>query len=236
MALNWAMISEDGSKPVPLPGEKIFYSAERCNLSLDFTNQSKSWKANGTAFVTSQRVLFLRQPPIPAPADPSLSSQHLRTLSVPLKQFVDTRYLIPIFSAPHFEANVIPSVDGGLPQRQAGQASNVGLMKIWFNEGGGMSFRDAIEEVKSRREEGSSNIEALPLYEPSSQGSQGATASATTQSRHAARSDSLPEVGDMEAAHVAREHEEQERQQPPGQMGNSRSIASGPESPPAYQA
>lgn len=109
----------------------------------------------------SLQVLFLRQPPLPAPADPSASSEHLRSLSVALKQFVDTRYLIPIFSAPHYEANILPSVDGGLPQRQAGQSSNVGVLKIWFNEGGGMAFRDAIEEVKSRREEGASNVEAL---------------------------------------------------------------------------
>lgn len=33
MALNWTMLSEDGSKPVPLPGEKVFFSAERCSLA-----------------------------------------------------------------------------------------------------------------------------------------------------------------------------------------------------------
>ena len=33
MALNWAMISDDGTKPVPLPREKVFYSAEKCHLT-----------------------------------------------------------------------------------------------------------------------------------------------------------------------------------------------------------
>lgn len=69
--------------------------------------------------------------------------------------------MIPIFSAPHYEASIVPSVEGGLPQRQAGHGSNLGLLKIWFNEGGGMTFRDSVEEVKSRREEGAANGEAL---------------------------------------------------------------------------
>lgn len=110
------------------------------------------------------QILFLRQPPLPAPVDPSIPSEHLRSLSVPISQFVDSRYMIPVFSAPYYEASVVPSINGGLPARESGQPSNVGLLKIWFNEGGGMAFRDAVEEVKSRREEGASNIEALREY------------------------------------------------------------------------
>ena len=33
MALNWAMINEAGTQPVPLPGEKIFFSAPGVDLS-----------------------------------------------------------------------------------------------------------------------------------------------------------------------------------------------------------
>lgn len=165
MALNWAMISEDGTRPVPLPGEKIFFSVEKCSISLDFKAQGVKWTANGNAYVTSQRILFLRQPALPAPADPTVSSTHLRSLSVPLSQFLDTRYLIPVFTAPYYEATVIPSSDGGLPQRAPGQSTtNTGLLKLWFNEGGGMAFRDAVEEVKSRLEEGSTHVEALREY------------------------------------------------------------------------
>lgn len=101
----------------------------------------------------------MRLPPLPAPADPTVASAHLRTLSVPLAQFVDTRYLIPVFSAAYYEATVISSHDGGLP---AGGAS--GLLKLWFNQGGGMAFRDAVEESKSRREEGAAHFESLRTY------------------------------------------------------------------------
>jgi hypothetical protein len=69
--------------------------------------------------------------------------------------------MIPIFSAPHYEASIVPSQDGGLPRREAGGGSNVGTLKIWFNEGGGMTFRYSVEEVKSRRDEGATNVEAL---------------------------------------------------------------------------
>lgn len=115
------------------------------------------------------QVVFARQPPLPAPADPSLASAHLRTLSVPLSQFLDTRYLIPVFGAPYYEAAVVPSPDGGLPQRSPHGGVRTGLLKIWFNEGGGITFRDAVEEVKSRREEGSRHGEALrtsPVSDP----------------------------------------------------------------------
>lgn len=85
--------------------------------SLDFKNQGVKWEAKGTAFVTNQRVssyciaklsspraqvshcpsslqvLFLRQPPLPAPAEGTAPSAHLRSLSVPLASFVDTRYM-----------------------------------------------------------------------------------------------------------------------------------------------
>jgi hypothetical protein len=284
MALNWAMLTEDGSRPVPLPGEKVFFSVEKCSVALDFKNQGVKWSANGNAFVTSQRIVFLRQPPLPAPADPSVASAHLRSLSVPLAQFVDTRYLIPIFTAPYFEASIIPSPDGGLPQRSssAGQAaSNTGLFKLWFNEGGGMAFRDAVEEVKSRLDEGSTHIEALPLYEPREQAALAASSStasaaldttsnpsqtalpdlstlsvphqtgsanlsASPIARRPARSDSMPFPEDLEAARVAREAEERERdlerqrsQQIRAEGGHSNNAAGAApldEEPPPYPA
>ncbi|MCO5549655.1 hypothetical protein L7F22_003128 [Adiantum nelumboides] len=241
MALNWALISEDGSRPVPLPDEKFFFSVEKCSLSLDFRHQGVKWSANGNAYVTSKRILFLRQPALPAPADPSISSTHLRSLSVPLKQFVDTRYLIPVFTAPYFEASIIPSIDGGLPQRTSGSGSssnNTGLFKLWFNEGGGMAFRDAVEEVKSRLEEGSTHIEALPLYEPP-EGNQSTSSSHPPDlsnlqitneepTRSAPppprpnRSGSMLQPEDIAAANVAIEAEERERDQ---ERQRSQSIA-----------
>lgn len=32
MALNWAMIDADGSRPVPLPEEKIWLAVEKCQM------------------------------------------------------------------------------------------------------------------------------------------------------------------------------------------------------------
>lgn len=241
MALNWAMITEDGSRPVPLPGEKIFFSVEKCSLSLDFKHQGVKWSANGNAFVTSKRILFLRQPPLPAPADPSITSTHLRSLSIPLAQFLDTRYLIPVFTAPYFEASIVPSIDGGLPQRIPGNttaSNNTGLFKLWFNDGGGMAFRDAVEEVKSRLEEGSTHIEALPLYEPPEESQSTSTnqppdlnnlritndEQIRTESSipRPTRSDSMLQPEDIAAANVAIEAEECERDR---ERQRSQSIA-----------
>lgn len=282
MALNWAMLTEDGSRPVPLPGEKIFFSVEKCSISLDFKSEGVKWSANGSAFVTSQRIVVLRQPPLPAPADPNVASAHLRSLSVPLAQFVDTRYLIPIFTAPYFEATVIASPGGGLPERttsssNAGssttQVNRTGLFKLWFNEGGGMAFRDAVEEVKSRLDEGSTHIEALPLYEPREQASSSSSAtlpnvntfaraaipdlsSLSLQHRANAerlasppsrptRSDSMPWPDDLEAARVAREAEERERDQerhharqraPEGSEARTEAPVPQDEQPPPYPA
>lgn len=56
MALNWAMLTEDGRRPVPLPHEKVFFSVEKCSLALEFKNQSLKWSATGSAFVTNERV------------------------------------------------------------------------------------------------------------------------------------------------------------------------------------
>ena len=58
MALNWTMLNEEGNAPVPLPSEKIFYSAPGCELNLAFkaAGAEKKWKAKGTAYVTNQRV------------------------------------------------------------------------------------------------------------------------------------------------------------------------------------
>lgn len=99
------------------------------------------------------QVIFLRQPPFPAPADISTPSPHLRTLSVPLTHFTDTRYMIPVFSAPYYEATVLPVRGGGLPEQQPGGPSATGLLKIRFAEGGGTQFREAVEEVKARMED-----------------------------------------------------------------------------------
>jgi len=67
--------------------------------------------------------------------------------------------MIPIFGSPYYEARVLPVKDGGLPQpaQQQGvngnDAAGLGLLKIWFEGGGGIQFREAVEEVKARLDE-----------------------------------------------------------------------------------
>lgn len=129
------------------------------SLSLEFNSTKQKWTADGTSFVTSQRIIFLRQPPLPTPSDLSIPSQHLRSLSIPIERLLEARYMIPIFGSPYYEARVLPVTDGGLPQptRQQGTEGNqdagLGLLKIWFSQGGGIQFREAMEEVKSRLDE-----------------------------------------------------------------------------------
>ncbi|PWN95905.1 hypothetical protein FA09DRAFT_331841 [Tilletiopsis washingtonensis] len=226
MALNWAMLSDDGARPVPLPNEKILCSIEHCQLSLDFKHQGVKWEARGNAVVSNQRVLFLRQPALPAPLPGQASSAHLRSLSVPLRNFVDTRYLIPIFAAPYYEAHVLPVRDGGLPQHVPGAPATSGLAKIWFNEGGGTLFKEAVEEAKARAEIGGAaegHLEALPTYSPPPPGSSAAanesiaalsppTRAAPLAAAPSASAAAEPAAEDLEAAAVARQEEEAEAQ------------------------
>lgn len=99
--------------------------------------------------MTNQRVVFLRQPALPPVADQSQPSEHLRSLNVPLSHLVDCRYMIPVLAGPYYEAGVIPVPGGNLPEGQAGGPTVKGLLKIWFLEGKGAAFRDAVEEVRN---------------------------------------------------------------------------------------
>ncbi|CAO1615072.1 unnamed protein product [Parajaminaea phylloscopi] len=163
MALNWTMTDEAGLKPIPLPEEKTFLAVENCQMKLDFKTDGAQWEAKGTAFVTNQRVVFLRQPMLPPPSDTAHASAHLRSLNVPLSHLVDCRYMIPVFAGPYYEASVIPVAGGNLPEPVAGGPTVKGTLKIWFSEGGGSAFRDAVEEVRSLAR-GAQHGEQLPAY------------------------------------------------------------------------
>lgn len=81
---------------------------------------------------------------LPAESSPSA----LRSLNVPLSHLFDCRYMIPIFAAPYYEASIIPVPGGNLPESQPGGPAVKGTLKIWFKEGGGSAFREAVEEVR----------------------------------------------------------------------------------------
>lgn len=146
-----------------------------------------SWQAVGTSYVTNQRVLFIRKPHARVEGK-AVADLHapLVTLSVPLDHYIDTRYMIPIFGAPYFEASVVPVPDGGLPTAQdpaTPGAAPTGLLTTYFNEGGGIEFRSAVEEAKSRFDEArgrhqAAHFESLPEYTPEG----GSAAAAATPS------------------------------------------------------
>jgi hypothetical protein len=67
------------------------------------------------------------------------------TLSVPLANFQDGRFIQPLFKATYWEALVIPVPGGGLSGPHA--------VKLSFNKGQGWEFYEAVEEVKARAAE-----------------------------------------------------------------------------------
>ncbi|KAK0555012.1 hypothetical protein OC846_001869 [Tilletia horrida] len=143
MSINWVLTTVDGTRPEPLPAEKIIYRSPLCQLNLEFKNVADpaKWNAEGSVTVTNQRVgikkrphkfveaitltpvspvqqiIFLRLPPLPPPADPSQPSEHLRNLAIPLLgNLLSVKYSMPIFAAPHLELKIHPVRGGGLPQ------------------------------------------------------------------------------------------------------------------------
>ena len=176
--------------------------------------------------------MFVRQPIL---AQQAVTPDVLNTLSIPLPNFQDTRYLIPIFSAPYYEASVLPVPGGGLPEclpvTSSGSSSVSatlparGMLTMYFNQGGGLEFRSAVEEVKARMEEMQGGVaqhmESLPVYEAT--GSSGGPSSSATSTAASGSSrtigdtapppaESQPDAATFEAASVAVELEERERE------------------------
>ncbi|KAK0528486.1 hypothetical protein OC834_000472 [Tilletia horrida] len=160
MSINWVLTNEDGSQPAPLPAEKIIFRSPPCQLHLEFkyVQEPVKWIAEGIATVTNQRIIFLRQPALPPPADPSQPSPHLRNLAIPLLgNLLSVKYAMPIFSAPHLELKVHPVRGGGLPQDAVAHRGVTretverlaGIAKITFRDGGGTLLKDAIDRALS---------------------------------------------------------------------------------------
>ncbi|KAE8189554.1 hypothetical protein A4X06_0g7158 [Tilletia controversa] len=189
MSINWVLTNDEGTRPEPLPAEKILYRSQLCQLQIDFKQAQPpaKWDAEGVVFVTCQRLVFLRSPPLPPPADPTQPSPHLRNLAIPLLgNLISVRYLMPIFAAPHLELKIHPVRNGGLPQdalvRHRTDGADVamaaaemerlaGVVKVTFREGGGTVLKDAIDRALrspvplAGGRQAASEPDALPLYQ-----------------------------------------------------------------------
>ncbi|CAG8625717.1 2188_t:CDS:10, partial [Ambispora leptoticha] len=110
-------------------------------------------KAEGVIHITNQRVIFLSKPTV----------EHLKSLSIPLKNLRDGKLVQPWLGANYYTATVIPVPNGGM--------SAPGTIKITFKEGGGFEFSSIYSQIIQRMAEHESNIapetyEQLPVYTP----------------------------------------------------------------------
>ncbi|KAG2185146.1 hypothetical protein INT44_001936, partial [Umbelopsis vinacea] len=165
MSINWTMIAPDGRTPVPLPREKIFFKQSSTNFELDCSGSksttltppsspaffpSGAWHdANGTVFLSNQRVIYL----------PDRPSQQLQSFHVPLLSLKSCKYEQPWFAANYISGHVLPVAGGGLSQP--------GQLKLIFKEGGGFEFYSIFRELLERIDETNEvpqHLEALPTY------------------------------------------------------------------------
>ncbi|KAL9001272.1 MAG: hypothetical protein Q9169_000163 [Polycauliona sp. 2 TL-2023] len=173
MALNWVMLNPQ-HKFVPLPGERILLtSPSRTTLSLQTPNSYPGKEplnissSGGTAYITSQRVVYL----------PSSPSPRLQSFSAPILNLQDTRVESPFFGANSWTGILKPVVGGGIPSQHA-----YVQFSMTFKEGGAFDFATTYERLKetitqavevareSGRQESAQdlsdiNLEQLPAYE-----------------------------------------------------------------------
>ncbi|BGO98386.1 hypothetical protein RTG_00831 [Rhodotorula toruloides ATCC 204091] len=152
----------------------------------------------------------------------------LQSLSVPLRFFVDGRFVQPWFSATYYEALCMEGdKSGGLELPH--------LVRFYFKESGGYDFWTTVEEVKSRAElttrRGGPPVEPLPLYSPPP-----STSASSAVPNHPTQ----PSDPDLLAAQVAQDAEDAEEAQMEArcETGGDRPppVPAPDEAPPAYQA
>ncbi|CAD6575737.1 MAG: hypothetical protein CYPHOPRED_005783 [Cyphobasidiales sp. Tagirdzhanova-0007] len=203
MALNVAMLKPtQPPTPVPLPQEKFLLHVSGTQAELQAMSTSTALKpgsrpllAQGTVYVTFQRIVFVADNAAALPATALAVNEELRSLSCNLSHFQDGRLVQPWLAANYYEGIVIPQTAGGL--------DGLHKLKIHFSEGRAFEFYQAVEEVKMRHAENqgrnsSSQEEALPLYTPAHQASASAANSGTLRA---------PSHEDLEAAACARAEE-----------------------------
>ncbi|KAL9042492.1 MAG: hypothetical protein Q9180_000565 [Flavoplaca navasiana] len=173
MALNWVMLNPQ-RQFVPLPGERILLtSPSRTTLSLQTPNSYPGKEplninsSGGTAYITSQRIVYLPTSPTP----------QLQSFSAPILNLQDTHTESPFFGANSWTGVLKPVVGGGIPPHHA-----YIKLSMTFKEGGAFDFATTYERLKetitqavdiareSGRQQGAPdlsdiNLEQLPAYE-----------------------------------------------------------------------
>lgn len=155
--------------------------------SLASSNPSIDGSTDGTIYVTNQRILFIAQnasslsDPIPS-SDPNQPTR-IKTLTVPLRNSFDGRFVQPWLSPNYHLSTVIPVPNGQLdrlfqthdPNLSSHHPIDSFSLKVVFHQGHGFEFYEALEEVKNimfqSESERPADIEDLPTYSPPVTGS-----------------------------------------------------------------
>ncbi|KAH9818760.1 hypothetical protein DFH28DRAFT_90915 [Melampsora americana] len=156
-------------------------SKSKLPLSTIFSNltiKNSEKLHGGTIYITNQRILFISDSHHDGEED-----QSIKTLTIPLSNSLDGRFIQPWLSANYHLSTVVP-VEGGnleelLSSRHTHQSSNLNdhpilfTLKVIFNEGRGFEFYEALEEVKRLHSEANGQrttvLEELPTYSPTNQ-------------------------------------------------------------------
>ncbi|KAI7892135.1 uncharacterized protein EV154DRAFT_505735 [Mucor mucedo] len=157
MSLNWVMLTQDGTAPVPLPQEKIFFTQSHVKMVLDcnetgYPGNSEGYYESdkGTVILSNQRIIYLAQNPTP----------EFKNLNVPVLNFKNWKLEQPWFGANFVAGVVIPVHGGGL--------TKAGNLKITFSEGGAIEFTNILRNLLERIGESNEvprEYEPLPAYQ-----------------------------------------------------------------------
>ncbi|KAA1070983.1 hypothetical protein PGTUg99_003478 [Puccinia graminis f. sp. tritici] len=126
--------------------------------------------AHGTIYVTNQRILFIAHnasaladldpptlQPLSSQSNPSILLPPIKTLTIPLRNSFDGRFVQPWLSANYHLSTFVPVPNGNLDHLFPSSSSANNLhsamdsftLKAVFNEGHGFEFTEALEEVKN---------------------------------------------------------------------------------------
>ncbi|KAI9487174.1 MAG: hypothetical protein EXX96DRAFT_552098 [Benjaminiella poitrasii] len=167
MSINWVMLTQDGTAPVPLPQEKTFFTQTDVKLVLDCNDSAGGYPGNsegyyesnkGTVILSNQRIIFLAQT--------STCTPQFKNLTIPLLNFKSWKLEQPWFGANYVAGVVIPVQGGGLTRNSQ--------LKLTFTEGGAIEFTNILRSLLERIGEVNEiprEYEPLPAYEGDSNSS-----------------------------------------------------------------